>query len=215
LAGNLCQRPRCWYFRGSLFRDCYRKGGGHCYAPEGENQYHAVFGADSCHMVYPSDLAPALIASGAKIEIAGPKGHRTVPLEQFYLTPKEDILRENSLKPGEMVVAVELPPAVPSTVGVYLKLKEREAFDFALVSVAFSAVVAGGAISQCRVVFGGLAPFPLRATKVETVLRGKTLKDAAAAAGKVAAAEAKPLSKNAYKVDAAVGVLEKALGALA
>jgi xanthine dehydrogenase YagS FAD-binding subunit len=103
LGGNLCQRPRCWYFRGKFFKDCLRKGGNYCYAPAGENQYHAVLGAGSCHMVYPSDLAPALTALNARVEIAGLKGKRTVPIEQFYVHPDKNVLKENILALQEMV----------------------------------------------------------------------------------------------------------------
>ena len=136
IGGNLCQRPRCWYFRRSLFKDCLRKGGGTCYAPDGENQYHAIFGGDGCYMVYPSDMAPALIALNAKVEIGSPKGNRMVPLEQFYVRPGKNILKENILTPQEMVVAVEIPTPAATSKGVYLKLKERQAFDFAVTSVA-------------------------------------------------------------------------------
>jgi xanthine dehydrogenase YagS FAD-binding subunit len=212
LGGNICQRPRCWYFRGRLFNDCLRKGGQYCYAPAGENQYHAVLGGDRCHMVYPSDMAPALTALNARVEIAGPKGKRAVPIEQFYVKPEKNILRENILTPQEMVIAIEIP-APASGKGIYLKLKERQAFDFAVVSVAVNLSLKNNLIADSRIVFGGLAPFPFRSIKAEAAVKGKQIKDAAAAP--TAATEgAEPLSNNSYKIQAAKGLLEKGLTSL-
>ena len=215
LGGNLCQRPRCWYFRGKLFPDCFRKGGDNCYAPGGENSYHAVIGGANCYMVYPSDLAPALIALNAKVEIASPKGSRMIPLEKFYIGPDKNILRENILGPQELVSAVEIPTPAATSKGVYLKLKERQAFDFAIVSVAVNLSLKGTIVDQARIAFGGLAPFPLKAVKAEAALKGKGLKDAIAAACKAATDGASPLSQNGYKVNAARGILEEALVHLA
>jgi len=214
LGGNLCQRPRCWYFRGKLFSDCIRKGGTSCYGKEGENQYHAIMGGDICAMAYLSDMAPALIALDAKAEIAGPKGTRIVPLEHFYVTPETNLLRENVLAAQEMLVAVEIPAASQARKGVYLKLKERQAFDFAVVSAAVSVVLKGGTVVDSRVVFGGLAPFPHRSLKAESALKGKELKGAVAAACSACVVGAQPLGKNAYKIEAAKGVLEEALNLL-
>lgn len=136
LGGNLCQRPRCWYFRGKLFKDCFRKGGDNCYAMAGENQYHAIFRGGNCHMVCPSDMASALTALNAKIEIATAKGNKLIPIEQFYIRPEKNLLKETILGSAEMVLSVEIPVPTPGSEGIYLKLKEREAFDFAMVSVA-------------------------------------------------------------------------------
>ena len=211
IGGNLCQRPRCWYFRGRLFTDCLRKGGNNCYAPEGENQYHAIIGNSVCCMVYPSDMAPALMALNARVEIATPKGNRTVSVEQFYVRPEKNVLRENILSPQEIVVAVEVPAPAGTSKGVYLKLKERQAFDFAVTSVAINVSLKNKLVADSRVVFGGIAPFPLRATNVEAALKGKEIKDCISAACKAAAYGAQPLSKNGYKVDATRGILEEAL----
>ncbi len=213
LGGNLCQRPRCWYFRGKPFKDCLRKGGDYCYARAGENQYHAVLGAGGCHMVHPSDLAPALTALNARVEIAGVKGKRTVPIEQFYVQPDKNVLRENILAPQEMVVAVEIPAPV-SAKGIYLKLKERQAFDFAVVSVAVNLSLKNDIITEARVVLGGVAPIPFRSVKAEAALKGKRIKDAVAAASREVMVGAKSLSGNGYKITAAQGLLEKALSSL-
>ena len=215
LAGNLCQRPRCWYFRRSLFNDCFRKGGSYCYALDGENQYHAIMGTKGCCIVYPSDMAPALIALNAHVEIAMAKGSKKVPLEQFYVGPGTNILRENILSPQEMVVAVEIPKPATGNKGAYVKLKERAAFDFALVSVAVSITRKNNVVVNSRVVFGGIAPVPLRSTRAEAALNGKDLKIAIPEACKAAMDGAHPLRNNGYKVDAARGVLEQALGLLA
>ncbi len=211
LGGNLCQRPRCWYFRGKLFKDCFRKGGNNCYALGGENRYHAVFGGANCYMVFPSDLAPALMALNARVEIAAPKGNRMVPVEKFYVGPDKNILKENILSPQEMVLGVEIPNPGAMSKGVYLKLKERQAFDFAVVSVAVSLSLKNNFVEQARIAFGGLAPFPMRAVKAEAILKAKGVKDAISLACKECADGAQPLSHNSYKVDAAKGILEEAL----
>lgn len=215
LGGNLCQRPRCWYFRGRLFQDCYRKGGNHCYAAGGENRYHAIFGGAKCYMVHPSDLAPALIALNARVEIASSKGERTVPLEKFFVGPDKNMLGETVLSPQELVLAVSIPNPGSMSKGVYLKLKERQSFDFALVSVAVNVSLKNNIVDQARIAFGGLAPFPMRASKAEAALKGKTMKDAIAAARKAATDGAQPLGDNRYKIDAAAGILEEALVQLA
>ncbi|MFB3887304.1 MAG: xanthine dehydrogenase family protein subunit M [Thermodesulfobacteriota bacterium] len=215
LGGNLCQRPRCWYFRRSLFKDCLRKGGGSCYAPNGENQYHAIIGNSVCCMVYPSDMAPALTALNAKVEIAGPKGNRMVSMDQFYVRPEKNVLRENILTPQEMVVGVEVPNPPPHSKGIYIKMKERQAFDFAIASVAVSVSLKNNLVSDSRVVFGGMAPFPMRSIKTESVLKGKEIRECVTPACKAAVDGAQPLSRNGYKIDAVRGILEEALGQLA
>lgn len=214
LGGNLCQRPRCWYFRGRLFGDCFRKGGGTCYAQSGESQYHAIVGGDICAMVCPSDMATALTSLNAKVELAGPKGTRQVALPQFYVAPEKNILAETALSPQEMVVAVDIPAPLHGASGVFLKLKERQAFDFALVSVAVNLALSGTAVNDGRIVFGGVACAPLRSTKAESAMKGKGLKEGAALACAAAIEGARPLKNNAYKVQAARGVLEQALSSL-
>lgn len=214
LGGNLCQRPRCWYYRGKLFKDCLRKGGGNCYAPGGENQYHAVFGAETCCMVCPSDMAVALAALNAKVEIAGPKGNKLIPLEQFHVRPEKNILKETVLGPSEMVLAVEIPAPPASSRGIFLKLKERQAFDFAIASVAAMITITGTAVSDAHIVLGGVAAIPLRAARAETALKGNKIMDGAAAACEAAVKGANPLSNNGYKVKAVRGLLEQALTSL-
>jgi xanthine dehydrogenase YagS FAD-binding subunit len=214
LGGNLCQRPRCWYFRGRLFKDCLRKGGGNCYAQSGENQYHAIFGADVCAMVCPSDLATSLTALNAKIEIATPKGNKLIPIEQFYVRPEKNVLRETVLGSSEMVVAVDIPAPASGSKGIFLKLKEREAFDFAIVSAAAMITVKNDIVSDARIVLGGVAPFPLRSPRAEATLKGRRISDAIDSVCKTAVDGAQPLSNNSYKVIAAKGITERALSSL-
>jgi xanthine dehydrogenase YagS FAD-binding subunit len=215
LGGNLCQRPRCWYFRGKLFKDCLRKGGDNCYAPAGENQYHAVFGGDTCHMVCPSDMATALTALNARVEIATPKGNRLMHIEQFYVRPEKNVLKETVLGSSEMVLSVEIPAPAPGSKTTFRKLKEREAFDFAIVNAAVMVTVKNDVVSDARIVLGGVAPFPLRATGAEVALKGKKIRDAISTACKAAVEGAKPMSNNGYKVKATKGILEEALSSIA
>jgi xanthine dehydrogenase YagS FAD-binding subunit len=214
LGGNLCQRPRCWYFRGRLFKDCLRKGGGNCYAQSGENQYHAIFGADVCAMVCPSDMASALTALNARVEIATMKGTMFIPIEQFFMRPEKNILKETVLGPAEMVLAVEIPGPPKGFKGTYVKLKERQAFDFATASVAVGMTLEGDLVSNSRIILGGVASFPFRAANAEAALKGKKIQDAIGAASKAAVEGAQALSNNVYKVKAAKGLIEQALASL-
>jgi xanthine dehydrogenase YagS FAD-binding subunit len=166
-------------------------------------------------MVYPSDMAPALTALNARVEIATSKGNKIVPIEQFYVRPEKNVLRENILTPQEMVVAVEIPTPAATSKGVYLKLKERQAFDFAVTSVAVNLNLKNNIVADSHIIFGGIAPFPLRSTKTESILKGKEVKECISAACKAAVDGAQPLSHNGYKVDAAKGILEEALSLLA
>ena len=214
LGGNLCQRPRCWYFRGNF--PCLRKGGELCSAMDGENEYHAIFGGDPCYMVHPSDTAPALVALDAKVTIAGPKGPRTIPLGAFYVLPKDDFRKETVLAPGEVVTEVLLGPTPAGTKSLYRKVRERGAFDFAVTGAALVVTFAAGKVSAARVVLSGVAPAPWRSAAAEKALVGKTL-DAATitAAAEAAVQGASPLARNAYKVALVRGVIEETLTSLA
>ncbi|MBI4334651.1 MAG: xanthine dehydrogenase family protein subunit M [Chloroflexi bacterium] len=198
LGGNLCQRPRCWYYRGEF--PCLKKGGESCYAVAGQNKYHAILGGGPCFMVHPSDTAPALIALGASVKIASPRGERVVPLEQFFISPRQDGSREHILQPDELLAEVQLPPPPEGSRSLYLKARERRCWDFALASVALVQTVKGGACQGARVVLGGVAPIPYRALKAEGVLKGKRIDEALATqAGQLAVFGARPLSQNSYK----------------
>jgi xanthine dehydrogenase YagS FAD-binding subunit len=214
LGGNLCQRPRCWYFRSRF--DCARRGGAACSAVDGENLYHAIFGGDGCYMVHPSDTAPALVALQASVRVAGPAGPRTLPIGSFFVLPSQDLEHENVLRAGEIVTEVVLPPAPPGHRSAYRKMRVRGAWDFALAGAAVAAVISDGRVRQARVVLSGVAPAPWRSPAAEEALVGRRL-DVAAASGAGAAAVrgARPLSGNAYKVSLARAAVEDAVLALA
>jgi xanthine dehydrogenase YagS FAD-binding subunit len=212
IGGNLCQRPRCWYFRGDY--ECTRKGGDTCYAMDGENQYHAIFGGSACWIVHPSDTAPALVALDAKVRLVGPKGSRTIPLEQFFILPEDDVKKENVLEPGEILAEVLLPPAAAGLTSAYRKVRARGSWDFATAGMALAiAMKPDKKVASARVVFSGVAPKPWRSTAVELAIVGQKL-DAKTIAKAAAAAVtgAKPLAQNAYKVDLLKGVVEEMLG---
>jgi xanthine dehydrogenase YagS FAD-binding subunit len=214
LGGNLCQRPRCWYFRGDFH--CLRKGGETCYAVDGENQYHALFGGFPCYIVHPSDTASPLVALEARFRIAGPAGTRTVDAESFFVLPDVDVQKENVLKPGEILTEVLLPAPAAGSRSTYLKVRSRGSWDFALAGAAVALVVAGGKVTKARVVLSGVAPVPWRAKKAEEALTGKVLDLATIrTAAEAAVALAQPMSGNAFKVDLVRGAVEEALLAVA
>ncbi len=210
IGGNICQRPRCWYFRGEFL--CARKGGDTCYAVQGENQYHAIFGGGPCFFVHPSDTAVALVALGAQLMVAGPAGPRAVRISEFFVGPDKNMEKENVLAPNEIVTEIHLPAQAVSVRSSYRKVRGRGAWDFALTSVGLVLQVEQGTISRARVVLGGVGPFPWRAQAAEKALVGKKLDAAsAAAAGQAAAEGATPLDQNAYKVQMVKGAVEESL----
>ena len=201
LGGNLCQRPRCWYYRSTHFH-CLKKGGADCPAVEGQNKYLAVLGAHRCYAVHASDLAPPLVALGAAAEIVGPSGARWVPLGEFFVGPERDLLRENTLARDEIVRAVRIPAPPPGWRATYLKARERSAGDFPMVSAAVGMGVEGGLARHVRIVLGAVAPIPWRVPAAEAALEGKAVTpDLAVPAAEAALAGAQPMSGNAYKLD--------------
>jgi len=200
IGGNLCQRPRCWYYRGDF--NCFRKGGMECFAFNGENKKHCIFGGHGCFIVHPSDSAPALIALKAQVNIASKEGERNLPLEDFFVGPEKDIQRENILRPNEILTEIIIPEPLPGSHSLYLKRRERKVWDFALVSVAISLSFQGKSCREARVVLGGVAPIPWRLMQVEDYLKGKAINtNVAERAGELATIGAKPLKQNGYKVD--------------
>ena len=214
VGGNLCQRPRCWYYRDPEVA-CRKKGGPRCFAFRGRNKYHAIMGGGACFIVYPSDLAPALISLGAKVTLGSAKGDRTLPLEEFYKPPSVDVTRENVLGPGEFLKDIRVPAPKGGQKGAYVKLKERGTWDFAVASAAASGVVKDGVLTDVSIVAGGVAPVPRRMTQAEDALRGKAVTEelAARAAGE-ALKDATPLSENAYKKELAAAAIKRAVLAL-
>jgi len=217
LGGNLCQRPRCWYYRHEQ-AVCIKKGGAECFAYGGLNKYNAILGGGPSYIVHPSDVAPALVALGAQALIRGKRGERKVALEQFFTLPSEgSVLRENVLATDELLVLVEVPP-LPGAGwrSTYLKFRERGSYDFALCSVALALALDGDTIREARLVLGGVAPIPWRCEKAEKALVGKKI-DAQTCelAGKLALEGAEPLEHNGYKIPLAKGLITKALRKLA
>jgi xanthine dehydrogenase YagS FAD-binding subunit len=214
IGGNLCQRPRCWFYRSPLY-NCAKKGGSECFAISDNNKYHAIFGGSACHIVHPSDLAVALISLQAEISIQGSGDSKTIPLEDFFAMPDRDITVENILKPGEIVTQVVLPAASSGCRSVYLKAKERSAMDFALASVALAMDVSDGVIRNARVTLGGVAPIPWRVGHVEDALNGRAVNEIDAnKIGMLAVRDARPLKNNGYKVRLAQGIVGKAVRTL-
>jgi len=211
IGGNLCQRPFCWYFRSASF-NCLRKGGQVCYAVAGDSRYHAILGAGPSFIVHPSDLAPVLVALNAQIKIVNVAGERTIPLEKFFVLPQVDFKHENILKPGDIVTEIFVPYPKTGSKGFYHKVRERLAWDHAIVSVATVVQSSGGMIRDARVVLGGVAPIPWRAPKAEDFLRGKKLDESVAQrAGEIALEGARPLKDNVYKVGLARSLVERGL----
>ncbi len=211
IGGNLCQRPRCWYFRSDL--NCLKKGGSSCYGAMGENQYHALFGAGPCFFVHPSDVAVALVALQAQLSITGPSGTKAVKIENFFVSPKQNIAKENILAPAEIVTEVRIP--VMAGKSSYHKVAARGSWDFALTSVAAIVQFENDAVRSARIVLGGVAPHPWRVEAAEKVLLGKKLDGTiAAAAAEAAIADARPLKDNKYKVELIKGAIEESLVAL-
>ena len=163
VGGNILQRPRCWYFRNPDV-NCLKKGGDTCYSIGGLNRYHAILGGGPSFIVHPSNLAPALIAMRASATIVGPAGQRSVELEKFFTLPTVDAKRENSLKPGEIITEVIVPAPSAGVRSHYLEAREKQSFDWPLVSVAIVIDSAPGAktVRDARVVMGAVAPMPWR-----------------------------------------------------
>lgn len=202
LGGNLLQRPRCWYFRSAEFH-CSRKGGGHCFALAGDNQYHAIFDNTKCAIVHPSTAATVLVALEAKVELTNAGGAvRRILLEDFFTSPDKDVHRENDLRPHEVLTAVLLPAPLPSVRMAHLKQGEKDSFDWPLADVAVVIDLSpDGSCAHAAIILGAAAPVPYRATSAEGVLKGKRIdENAASEAGRAAVAGATPLAGNGYKL---------------
>jgi len=213
VGGNLCQRPRCWYFRLEEVV-CLKKGGSECYAATGENKYNAIFGGGPSFIVHPSDLAPMLLALGARVTVRGAAGRRVIPLDKFFTLPSEgNIRRENVLENDDLITDIFVPASALAARSTYLKFKERESLDFALAAVAVAMRLApNGTVLDVRIVLGGVAPIPWRAPAAEKFLTGKRLNaDVLTEAAKMALNDAQPLEKNAYKVPLTQTLVRRAL----
>jgi len=215
VGGNLCQRPRCWYYRNSLSL-CWLKGGEFCWAVRGENHYHTILGNAVCHAPHPSDLAPPLMALRARIKIAGPTGEREIALEELYQEPQPEMRQMTILEPGKLITEVAVPLPDQGSRGIYLKAMERKAWSFALVSVAAILGFDGDTITEGRLVLGGVATIPWRAKEAESTLRGKKLSESLCReAAESALQESRPLRDNQYKGPLAKGLIQQALTQIA
>jgi len=212
VAGDLCQRPRCWYFRngfGLLAQDADGKS----LVPGGENKYHAILGNDGpAYFVNPSSLAPALIALGASGTITGPKGSREIPLANFFLIPKSAAEREHALKPNEILTRITIPAASQGLHNATYEVRQREMLDWPLATASVSFRLDGSTIRSPKIVLGHVAPIPWSATAAETVLAGRSLsEELAEQAGEAAVQGARPLSQNKFKVQLARVAVKRAL----
>jgi xanthine dehydrogenase YagS FAD-binding subunit len=213
IGGNLCQKPRCWYYRGD-FR-CLRKGGELCYAYGGENQFHCIFGGDMCYIVHPSDTAPALAALGAVCRISGPTAGRSVAVETLHVPPSVDPQRETVLDDDEVITEVVLPPPTPGARSSYRKVRARASWDFALAGIALALVFDADAVRSARVFLSGAAPIPWRSRAVEDAITGHALDASTIAAASSAVVDgAEPLAENGYKLELFKGLMAEQLSAI-
>jgi len=210
LGGNLCQRPRCWYFRNGF--GLLPEHEGKSMVGAGDNRYHAILGNDGpAYFVSPSSIAPALIAYRAQVRILGPGGARQVALEKFYVIPKSQNEREYDLKPNEIVSAIMLPPS-GGVKAAHYEIRQKEAFDWPLALAAVALNMDGNTVRSARIVMGYVAPKPWISTEAEQALAGKIIsEDSADAAGQAAVSGAKNLSKNAYKIQLARVAVKRAI----
>ncbi len=212
LGGNVSQDTRCWYYRGGW--PCYRAGGNICYAdtPVGRNREHAIFGADRCVAVHPSDSAPALIALDAKFVMQTPKGERVVDAEDYFVGPETDITRLNILKPGDLLTAIRIPGTWAGAKFYFEKVRDRNVWDFPLMNVASAMKLSGGTISDIRIAVNAVAPKPMRLKAVEDAVRGKAANaETGDMAGKLAVQGAVALQFNGYKIPLMRNLVKRAI----
>ena len=212
VGGNLGQRTRCWYFR-SIDHQCLRKGGDTCFAQKGENEYHAVMNNGTCASVYASSVATALMAFNAVVEITAENGQeKKVPIAEFFVTPYEDIKKENVLKSGEIITAVVLPPVNDKIKSYYIKQGARQSYDWALADVAVVVELAGKKCKSAKIALGAASPVPTRSSEAEAILtRDGITSSSAQLAADAAMEKATPLEKNGYKVAIFKTILQRAI----
>jgi xanthine dehydrogenase YagS FAD-binding subunit len=210
LAGNVCQRPWCWYYRNGF--PCYKNGGNTCFSFGGENQFHAIFGGGPSYIVHPSDTAVALLALDASFRIVSPSGERVLAAADFFALPQRNPARENVLADDEALAEIQLPVPRAGMRSTYHKIMDREAWTHAVVSAAIVLEMDKQICRSARVVLGGVAPIPWRLPRVEQLLAGQRITEALAAkAAETAIEGAKPLAKNAYKIPLTKGVVRRTL----
>jgi xanthine dehydrogenase YagS FAD-binding subunit len=212
IGGNVSQDTRCWYYRGGW--TCYRAGGNICYAdtPTAVNREHAIFDADRCVAVNPSDTAPALVALDAQMVIRGPQGEKVVNAEDYWIGPGIDITRMNILQPNELLVAIRIPATMAGAQFYFEKVRDRQVWDFPLVNVASAIKPSGGNIGEARIVVNAVAATPKRLHNVEAYIAGKPRnEETAKAAGEMAVQGAQTLRHNGYKVPLMRNLVKRAV----
>jgi len=212
MGGNISQDTRCWYYRSGW--SCYRAGGNICYAdtPTAINREHAIFDANRCVAVNPSDTAPALIALDAKMVIRSSKGERVVDAENFFIGPAVDITRMTVLEPGDLLTTIRIPATWAGAQFYFEKVRERQVWDFPIVNVAAVFVVSGGKIDRSRVAVNAVAAHPMRLASVETAIAGKPRnEETARMAGELAVQGAQPLAHNGYKIPLMRNLVRRAI----
>ena len=210
VGGNLNQRPRCWYFRNEEF-DCLKKGGSRCFAKDGENQYHAIFGDGPCHIIHPSSLAVPAVALGAKFRVVGPAGAREVAAADYFVMPDKNMFGETVLQPNELLTHVTLPAPGNAKTATY-EVRYKQSPDWPLAAATVVLDMDGTTVRAARIVMGAVAPIPWRARAAEAALAGKTLSEQTAMAAADAAVQgAKPMSQNSYKVQIARTAVKRAI----
>jgi xanthine dehydrogenase YagS FAD-binding subunit len=212
IGGNVSQDTRCWYYRGGW--NCYRAGGNICYAdtPTAINREHAIFDADRCVAVNPSDTAPALVALDAQMVIRGPKGERVVNAEDYWIGPGIDITRMNVLAPGELLTAIRIPATMAGAQFYFEKVRDRQVWDFPLVNVASAIRANGDTIGEMRLVVNAVAATPKRLRQVESAVIGKPRnEETARLAGDLAVQGAAVLKHNGYKVPLMRNLVKRAI----
>ena len=211
LGGNVLQRPRCWYFRNADL-GCMKTGGQGCPAVEGDNRYLAILGGGPCHAVHASSPATALVALGATVHVLGADGLFEIAAEDLFAGPQVDVTTEHTLSNRDLIVAFSLTTPGAQETNTYKKVRHKEAYDWAMAETAVWLKVVGGIVESCRIVIGGVAPVPWRASAAEQWLTGRSASEAnLTSASALALADAQPLSDNAYKVPIARHVVEQAL----
>ena len=208
VAGDLCQRPRCWYFRQGF--GLLGMKDGKSLVIDGENKYHAILGGGPAYFVNASSLGPALVALGARVKVASSSGHREIAAAKFFVNPQNENAREIALLPNEIVTEILVPHDV--TKNATYEVRQKEALDWPLASASVALKMKGSTVSSARIVLGHVAPTPWPATQAEQALAGKAVTpENADEAAKAAVADAKPLSQNAYKVQLARVAVKRAL----
>jgi xanthine dehydrogenase YagS FAD-binding subunit len=216
MGGNLCQRVRCSYFRDATSSCNKRDPGSGCAALVGFNRGHAILGtSDKCIATHPSDVAVALTAVDAVVHTRRANGERTIPIDEFFLLPGDTPEREHPLEHGELITAIEVPATPVARQSLYLKFRDRESYEFALVSVAAAVRIQDGSIAEVRLALGGVGTKPWRARRAEQSLLGRSAVEASfaeAASQELAMATPRPL--NAFKVELARRAIVRALTTL-